>query len=180
MMAICLLSAGCGGGVDQSSPQAVAEGFKNAAQNDDWPTAFTCLTDESQDLMLMPVAIFGGFSMANPKSEEAKDMQALLEKHGVDLNRSEDAFKDIKDKGALFGDFVAWSKKHADKKSPKKDLKSQIADIKFENFQVDGDTATCDSGKHQTHFTKIDGKWYLDLATTMKTRRKATFTKLRK
>lgn len=179
MAAICVCASGCDQGVDQSTPQGVAESFQNAAKNGNWSTAFQCLTDESQEMLLLPVAFAGAFAKLDENKDKAKEINEILEKHGLDLEAKEDGFKNVTDKGALFGDFIAWTEKYKDENDNSDDMQRKITEVKFENFKIDGNTATCDSGKHQTHFTKTDGKWYIDFKAGRDAKRKEALNKIR-
>lgn len=172
LLGLVLSSVGCGVKADHSSPEAIASSFSKAVAKENWSVAFQCMTKESQDLMLLPVAFSGLIIKLAEKSGKDKEkidaLKAVLEKHGVDLDEK-DSLKNVKDKGALFGDFVKWSEKYSDKDKKKKPFEGEV---EFKDFKTDGDTATAKSKNDTIYFKKIDGKWYIDLVGSFKNKRK--------
>lgn len=202
LFGLALSIAGCGGGddakkdgddknggttVDLSTPQKTAESFKAAIESEDWAQVFKCITPESQDMFaqipvqtLKVAKAFGNFGKKDGKADpKLEKMEEVLKKHGVDLD-AEKPLANVSDKGALFADFMQLSKEEADPKKkggPFARMKDDLSKTTFTNFEIDGDSATCDvkvEGKpdDKGFFKKIDDKWYVDFAESMKQKKR--------
>lgn len=153
--------------IDQSSPRRVFESYKQAMIREDWPAAFRCLTKKSQDLTLLSVVIPVSLAAVKEQGKTASDIAAILEKHQVDFSHADDMFHKVKDKAALYGDFIDWAKQNADDQAVKKNI-DRISRTKLEKLNIEGDSATARSGKATTHFRKVGGKWYIDLVPNLR------------
>lgn len=168
-----------GSTVDHSSPAAVAESFKSAMAEKDWTTAVACMDAESQDTFIgaLTISAYGAIAFSKDKSK-TQSFEELFKKHGVDQKSARDGFKVVKDKGALVADIIDWIEKNmpTDKKEKgPASISEQFSQTEFSEFKSEGDTATAkvtsptSRKKVDTaYFKKIDGKWYVDLATYMK------------
>jgi len=170
--------------IDHSSPEKVTESFKAALSKDDWPTAFKCMTPESQEmlvsLVLLPVQVATAFSKkAGKEDPKMAGLKDVLKKHGVDLEKDDPGIKNVSDKGTLFADVVNWMKENAppDKKEQGFDkMKEQMAKTQITDAKIDGDSATAVlkvEGKpdETAYFKKIDDKWYIDFVKTMQNKK---------
>jgi hypothetical protein len=180
---------GCGGGAaTHSTPQAVFDAAKTAAEKEDWKSFSQCLTPESRDataaaVMLAGVMIQGFSSLGDEKDKAAgKEIESVLKKHGVDPKTMEEppaaaASKDpkeemkkviapIKDRDAFIGDMISAMNKVSKSKGKGGPMPK---DATLKDVKIDGDTATGtitakDSDKsEEVKFKKIGGSWKMDL-----------------
>lgn len=160
-----LFLAGCGGGA--STPEAAFEGFKTAMQNEDFETGFTYLTPESQDMLLsvvmIPIGMMKAFGQSPP------ELDAVLEKHGIDLeNGGDDALANVKNKGACFQDLLNVMKEEGgDDAKENPFAPDELKTATLTDVKIDGDSATGKAAGETMHFTKIDGKWLIDMKKSM-------------
>ena len=158
-----------GKSIDQSTPEKVLESFKKAANNEDWTSAFACMTAESQVAFIKFVVVDAALTAGADKS---KSFKSLIKKHGFELDQEPD-FMSVDDKPALFGDLISWMKQNSEKKE--ESFSMVLAKTEFTNFKIEGDTATADTGSktngkdsEKIHFVRTNEKWYLNFAETIK------------
>jgi hypothetical protein len=185
--------AGCGGGSGGgSTPQGTFDAMKAASAKHDWNGMVSCMSAETQDLMLGSMTMMVQFMGMMPGGgDKLKGASEILAKHGVKLDAPPKmdlgadpskadptaAMKQltagVKDKPACLAELMEWMEKNGDK-SHKAEF-DQMADATLSDVKIDGDKATGKvtakvDGKDQTHdahFKKIDGKWYVDLSAEM-------------
>jgi len=168
-----------GGPIAQSTPKETFNGFQDAVSKDEWNAAFQYLTDDSKNAFLGIGTMMATFSLLGTEGDEkAKELESIMEKHGVKDDGKEqtlapekmmqamaDMVADVKDKPALMKEIVAFMKKNSkDNKSPLDDLFKE----KFQEAKIEGDTATVSvtvdgNDGDPTVLKKIDGKWYIDI-----------------
>ncbi|MCH7988332.1 MAG: hypothetical protein IID46_04180 [Planctomycetes bacterium] len=155
--------------IDQSSPEKVAESFRQACKAKDWKSVFACVTKESYDTLVFGTMKTAGFSTSGDE-DKTNSLNELFEKHGIDDQIKKLAGNPVtvvKDKMALFDDLMDWLEKNAP--ASKKNMILQLASVRFSNFKTEGDKAIADfsmngqkSGK-PAEFKKLDGQWFLDM-----------------
>ena len=138
--------------------------MKAAAAKKDWTGMVSCMTPETQELMLGGMTMMVQFMGMMPGSgDKMKGGLEFLTRYGVKLDAApkmpdftagldpfkanpQDAMKkvtaDVKDKAACLGELMAWLEKNGDENTKSsmnsdQDLGSTLADVK-----IDGDTAT--------------------------------------
>jgi len=179
--------------IDQSTPQKAAEGFTSNMSKKRYSLAFRYLTDDSQDLLVQGFGRILPFVLKFAKTEQQKqDIQAIIKKHNIAWDEAQNApqqgaLKKLKDKGAFFGDMLNYFEKQRKKKGKKGGTPfSRMAQMKFVNFKIEGDSATADvvlGGKQQeqpAYFKRIKEKWHVDLAEAQKRAKKRLKKKLKK
>ncbi len=199
LLIAALAAGGCGGGgsgggtgMAGATPQDTFEAMKGAAAKQDWTGMVSCMTPETQEMMLGGMAMMVQFmGMVPGGADKLKGANEILTKHGVKLDATpqlpgltggdptkanpQDAMKkltaDVKDKAACLGELMAWLQKNGDENTKKSLNSDEIATSTLTDVKIDGDKATGKltskkDGKDQTQdvqFKKIDGKWYAEL-----------------
>jgi len=182
------LAVGCGGSQDDSAgegdsgansgesavqsfetPDAAFAAFAKAMEEDNWGSAVTMITDESQQMIVMGMVIQAGF-MTMDDEAKGKELEALFKKHGLDEEVVEGPGSEEVDLGELVADlpgFVSelgqWIKANADDSDEGFPKMTKLLDVKIE-----GDAATAsvetEMGPQPLEFRKIDGQWKVHLA----------------
>lgn len=159
------------------TPEAAFTAFRDALQNDDWATAAGYMTDESQ-AAFAGVLIFGAGIAAAFDPEHAKDLEALMEKHGLSeestsepppgvdpsdpLGMMRALSAPIKDKAAFIGELTAWLDKNADSSDTPDFGAAELTDVTVEGETARG-TVTGGEGPDSIEFRRINGRWFVHL-----------------
>jgi hypothetical protein len=182
--------SGCGGAsAAYSTPQATFDTAKAAVAKEDWKGFAQCLTPDSRDTMAGAMVMAGSMMQAfaglggDEGKKEAKDVEAVLKKHGIDEKSLEgpplgDAKTDpneamkklsssIKDRDAFIGEIMTVMSKSG----KMKDKGPMTKDATLKDVKVDGDTAsgtiaTKADGKDVNEpikFRKISGAWKMEI-----------------
>ena len=185
---------GCGGGGSSSSlagatPQATFDAMKGAAAKKDWGGMISCMSADSQDMMIGGMSMMVQMMSAFGGGDKMKGASDILTKHGVKMEmptdpaaaaNPQDAMKKatagVKDKTACLSELMVWFEKNGDEKQKANFNPDEMASAVLADVKIDGDTATGKvttkkGGEEKTddaHFKKVDGKWYMDLTADMK------------
>ena len=160
--------------IDHSSPNTLAESYKTAFAEGDWPTVIGCITKESRGQFVSKVTMVTDMAVIRDQQKRAA-LDALLRKHGVEENRHPEVFDQVNDKGALLADLIDFGQKNPPPADSGMKGFGSLMDLwskaEFANFQIDGNTATADVIAPDQpvglfDFRRIDGKWYNDPAAT--------------
>lgn len=171
------------------SPEAAFAAMQGALKQKDWQTAAGCMTDESQEVMSTGLLLAGGL-MAAFGGDQASELTAVLEKHGVET--PEPAFNfsptppgetpdsepdepaedmpDIKDKAAFISDMLTALEAMDEGGSMQKH--EQWAEATLKDLTLDGDSATAtltlpgDDGEESQElaFRRGEGGWLVHLS----------------
>ncbi len=167
--------------------RAVAEKFKSALSQRDWTTALSCMDEESQAMFVGTTVMMAQLLSTSADESEKKSLDALLRRHGIEERPKGDATMKMPlksmEKTALVGDLFAWFEKNQPPAAGTtrngitiKGGGSPIEDIartEFSDFKIDGGTASATSTtsmgtRKPFYFKRVEGKWYIDFATTMR------------
>jgi hypothetical protein len=155
------------------SPATVFDAFSKAMKDNDWRSAVTMITPESQQMMVTGMVMQSAF-MTMEDEAKGKELEQLFKKHGMDeppLGDEGPSAGDDVDVNALVdnlpdfvGELSAWIEANEDDSEGGFPELGELADLK-----LDGDTATAvaetEMGPQPIEFRKIDGTWKLHLAT---------------
>ena len=168
--------------------------MKEATVKKDWSGMISCMTPQTQEMMLGGMAMMVQFVGAMPGGgDKMKGATDILTRHGAKLDTSgligpgadptkpnpQEALKkltsDVKDKAACLVELMAWFEKNGDDNmknsmSPDQISSSTLSDVKIEGDKATGKITSNKNGKDQTQdvqFQKIDGKWYADMSAEM-------------
>jgi hypothetical protein len=199
LLIVALAAGGCNGGggagLAGATPQETFDAMKAAAVKKDWSGMISCMTPQTQEMMLGGMAMMVEFMGAIPGGgDKMKGASDILTRHGAKLDTSgligspdatkpnpQEALKklvgDVKDKPACLAEVMAWLEKNGDDKMKSGMNSDQMANSTLSDVKVEGDKATAKitskkDGKeesHDVHFQKIDGKWYADMSAEMNT-----------
>ena len=168
----------CGGGKGgASSPQDVYDSAKSAAASKNWKALFQTIDPEKSDLMLFAVVMGASFStMGN--AEAQKELEPMLAKHGLDPkakpnmsgkegpeSAAKEAFKNVKDKPALFAEVMAFTEKNSKGKDSMKMPfdNATLKDVKIDGEKATGTSTQADGKTTPMHFVKRAGSWYISM-----------------
>jgi hypothetical protein len=117
--------------------------------------------------------ILGFATMDN--EDAATEIEGILKKHGVSVDEEEEeidlddeaamkeaaaqAFKDVKNKPALFQELIKAVEKYADQRNVFLPKNARLKDVKIEGDTATG-TVSSDDGENEAAFVKKNGRWY--------------------
>lgn len=159
---------GVSGQAGFETPEAAFEAFQKAGAAGDYSAMVACLTPESQDAMVMMVALPLGF-MAAFDSEKEEAINKLFEKHGVSTDDEDpDAIHSIPDKAAFIADCMAWLEENSDE-----DTMNPLGSGRLGKVTITGDTAsatvsTSDGETDDADFERINGRWFVKISAEPK------------
>jgi hypothetical protein len=153
------------------TPQAVYDAFAKASKEKNWKTATALLSRESQSMMAAGM-IMGASFMTMGDEAKQKDLEQLLQKHGIDLNEEPPAddqdagpealTRPIKDLPTFVGEVAAWMDKQGDGEGSGMPEMGKLGEV-----TVDGDNATAsietEMGPQPIEFHRVDGSWLIHL-----------------
>ncbi len=202
LLIVALAAGGCSGGgggpgMAGATPQETFDAMKAAAVKKDWNGMISCMTPQTQEMMLGGMAMMVEFMGAMPGGgDKLKGAADILTSHGAKLDAKldmaslaggpdgakpnpQEALKklvgDVKDKPACLAEVMAWLEKNGDDKMKSGSMSDQMAASTLSDVKIDGDKATAKitskkDGKDESQdvqFQKIDGKWYADMSAAM-------------
>lgn len=151
-----------------SSPAEAFDQFRKAVLENDYPEAFTHLTEDSQcQLLMIPVALlalekaFPGDADRGQTVAAYRTMEQVVRKHGIvlDLGKlNEETFLSLKDRGKCYQDLV--------EALPNQDLGLRdMASANLTDLTTIEDTATARIDGQPLRFHRVDDVWLVDLAS---------------
>ena len=160
-----------------NSPEAVFAAMKQALQQDDWQAAAGFMTEDSQAMLAGSLVFMGGLAAAFG-AENAGDIEALLQKHGITeqsmseppegidptepLGMMKALTAGIKDKPAFIGEMIAWMDQQGDGSEVPDFSKAELSDL-----SIDGETATATVANIEEaqpiEFRRVNGTWLVHL-----------------
>lgn len=173
LTAVCVLP-GCGddepaaekGGAGQAgfeTPEAAFEAFQKAGTSGDYSGMVDCLTPESQDAMVVMIALPLGF-MAAFDSEKEEAVNKLFEKHGVSPDDEDpDAIKKIPNKAAFIADCMKWLEENSDEESMTPLGKGKLGKVTITGTTASATLTTEDGSTDDVDFQKINDRWFVKL-----------------
>lgn len=150
------------------TPEAVYAAFSESVAKDDWKSAITMVTEETQKMFVMGMVMQAGF-MTMDEEAKGKELEQLFKKHGLDKDLEEVSGEDVEvdslveDFPTFVGELAAWIKAN------EKDSENGFPEMKeMSELKIDGDKATAMTetvmGKQPIEFRKVDGQWKVHLA----------------
>ena len=197
LLIVAVAAGGCSrgsAGLAGATPQETFDAMKAAALKKDWSGMISCMSPQTQEMMLGGMAMMVEFMGAMPGGgDKMKGATDILTRHGAKLDTSgliggggdptkpnpQEALKkltgNVKDKPACLAELMAWFDKNGDDKAkggmgPDQISNSTLSDVKIEGDKATGKIASKKNGKDETQnvqFQKIDGKWYADMTPEM-------------
>ena len=162
-----VLLAGCGG--SNSSPEAVFNAAKKAAETKDWKAFYGCCDPENAKQLLAGMAMAAGFSVAQDKEGE-KELKEIFRRHGLDPGKqasmkgdSKSDLASVKDPAACFQDLMTFCEKKAkgSDANTMMHLQGDLADVKIDGDKATGTLTTKGGQKGPIAFVRLNGSWYL-------------------
>ena len=147
-----------------ATPEQAFEEFKAAMAKDNWKTALSCLTDESQEMMAGILGMAVGFATLNETLAPAAN--ALMEKYGLDPQGIGDS-EEI-DKTEFIVDAFTFLENNG-QNSPGDGIKSTLGNATLADLTIDGDQAQAmlvDPSQQESEpidFRQVDGRWFIQL-----------------
>ena len=167
-----------------ATPEATFAAFQQAAKDNDWKTAASLMSPESQ-AMLAGMSVIGSSFVPLEDPAKQKELEALLTKHGIDLTANEkeptpeelaggqeammmSLTESIPDKPAFIAEINAWMQKNSDE--PGGGLSDQFANLgELSDLKVEGDSAAAqiktEFGPQPIEFRKSGDSWVVHLPT---------------
>ena len=151
------------------TPEAVFHVFSQSMQEENWRSAVTMITNESQQMIVMGMVMQASF-MTMDDQAKGNELEQLFKKHGLDEEVMEapgeeevDVNQLVKDLPAFVGDLAEWIKANAD------DAEEGFAKMtKLYDVKIEGDAASAlvetEMGPQPMEFRKVEGQWKLHLA----------------
>lgn len=179
----------------QSTPRETYEGHKNSSLNLDFVTAFKYMTEDSQKVKL-GTEVYAAYNSLQfsqvDRKEKEKRFDALLKKHGIDIEKAKKPIEDgifpakkvmalvshVKNKGECFYSLIELNAVSLPKEFQGDDANDHLTQFKnprIGKVKIEGNKATViikyDSNFEETRiYTKIKKRWYIDLMATIKAR----------
>ncbi len=163
-----------------ATPEAVFERMRMATQKKDWKSFYLCVNPDESNEMLFGMAMGCGMVTASNKDAEA-ELKALQARHGV-VERKEsvkvpfddkaklkaamqEVFGGVKDKPALFADYLAFMEKHSKEKNFAKSLEASagatLREVKIDGANAVGKCTNADGKVEDIAFVKHGSAWFL-------------------
>jgi len=173
LAAVCVLP-GCGddepatenasvGQAGFETPEAAFEAFQKAGTSGDYSGMVDCLTPESQEAMVVMIALPLGF-MAAFDSEKEEAVKKLFAKHGVSPDDEDpDAIKQIPDKGAFIADCMKWLDENSDEESMTPLGMGELGKVTITGNTASASLTTEDGSTDDVDFQKINNRWFVKL-----------------
>lgn len=153
------------------TPQAAFDALSKAAKNNDWKTATSLLTPESQSMMAAGMMLGASFMTMGDEAKQ-KDLEQLLKKHGVDMDEEpsdedpeagpEALTRNIKDLPTFVGEINEWMQKNGEGADSGFPEMGELGEV-----TIDGDTASAtvdtEMGPQPIEFRRVDGNWLIHL-----------------
>lgn len=173
--------------VAQGSPESVFRAFQDAVGEEKWVEAFVFLTPESQDIMIGQ-AVFAASVSTLGDPEKSKEVQSLAKQYNIDLESAkkpkttdpvetmQQLAARVENKPAAFAALVGWMEKNPPEgEQQAESIAQSIRKSKLTSQpNVEGDRATATLSTPQREkdqpiaFLRKDGKWYVDLAESVR------------
>lgn len=155
------------------TPQAVFASFATATKSKDWKATMVLLTPESQSMFAAGMIIGASFMTMGDETKE-KGLQALLQKHGINMDEEppagdEDAgpealTRPIKDLPAFVAEITAWMDEQGKGSDSGFPELGELSDVTIDGDSAKGKVST-DGGPQPIEFRRVGGTWLIHLPT---------------
>lgn len=166
-----------GEGATYAAPEEVFAAFKAAAAENDMKGVLACMTQDSQNQMVMASMMMAAFLPLNFSDDQEKvkklgeEIKTIMEKHGLteDMDAGgeepdiEKYLTPVKDRAQLAADLFALMQRE----DPDSNPFANMANAELKDVKMDGETATgkfsLDGRDEDIEFVMVNGNWLIKM-----------------
>ena len=137
------------------TPQAAFTAMQEALASRNWAQAVNCMSADTQDQMAGGLLVLAGVMSMDP--QQAPAVQAVLKKHGVDMDAEPGDDFPVADKAAFIADVIAVMGPEQEEMT----LIGTLQDLQVDGLTASGQVVSPDGRQEPALFVKENGRWFV-------------------